>query len=33
MKPFSALDLLLRVDELIGAAPEAVSASEARALA
>jgi two-component system sensor histidine kinase ChiS len=32
-KPFSALDLLLRVDELIGAAPEAVRTSQAGALA
>lgn len=32
-KPFSALDLLLRVDELIGAAPEAIRTSQAGALA
>jgi DNA-binding response OmpR family regulator len=32
-KPFSTLDLLLRVDELIGAAPEAVRTSQAGALA
>jgi two-component system cell cycle response regulator CpdR len=33
LKPFSTLDLLLRVDELIGAAPEAVKTSQAGALA
>jgi response regulator RpfG family c-di-GMP phosphodiesterase len=32
-KPFSVLDLLLRVDELIGAAPETVRTSQAGALA
>jgi response regulator RpfG family c-di-GMP phosphodiesterase len=32
-KPFSALDLLLRVDELIGAAPEAARTSQAGSLA
>jgi response regulator RpfG family c-di-GMP phosphodiesterase len=31
-KPFSALDLLIRVDELIGAAPAAVRTSQAGAL-
>ena len=32
-KPFSALDLLLRVDELIGAAPDAGRPTQARAIA
>jgi DNA-binding response OmpR family regulator len=32
-KPFSALDLLLRVDELIGEAPETVRTSQAGSLA